>query len=164
VKVAEIEIDPFHIKFYSQTSTKIRRYPGTAFGLPNHHHHHLPKAGSQMTAVRPDVRPIAIDSSPARTLNRTCRVRIMRPTLSAPTKGLGPAPRGGWLVGPMGLTRVTAMIAWSGVGLVGRRRLRVLISGNQARLYDDKKGSAVFLRAAWATHQAQAGADGTPSE
>ena len=57
-----------------------------------------------MTAVRPDVRLIAIASSPARTLNRTCRVRILRPTLRAPTKGLGPATRGGWLgVGLMGL-------------------------------------------------------------
>jgi hypothetical protein len=54
--------------------------------------------------------------------DRTCRVRIMRSTLRAPTKGLGRAICGGWLgMGAMGLARVTAMMTWIGAGFVGPR-------------------------------------------
>ena len=104
--------------------TKIRQYRSSVSGSASA----LSKVGSQMTAVRPDVRPIAIASSLARTLSRTCRVRIMWPTLRAPMTGLRQATRGGCLgMRPMGLTGVTVTIAWSGVGIVGQPRLRALL-------------------------------------
>ena len=108
----------------------------------------LSKVGSQMTAVRPDVRPIAIASSLARTLSRTCRVRIMWPTLRAPTTGLRQATRGGCLGMRMGLPGVSAMIAWSGVGIVGRGPppLLPLPRSHHVR-HDTRKGSGRGLRA-----------------